>query len=247
MISVDEQKSKEIISKIISYETKPLTLKNVFNEQELNQIRNVRDDAYKDQSRCAEKLLSDHSEPLGKMAHPNSELQSKLEKIIRPKLATHLTENYEMSFSFHRNLFPYGIHTDSGYDQDELIYKQGIIPLDVYPSSADVYTVVFDQKCYHSISYPKNLTTIETLSEDERSQIHNWSDQFDKAELSKYWESEDDFENFRGLSISLPFKWILGDMAIWDRAHLHCSSDFSVTNVDGKSGLMWISRRIQSA
>ena len=59
----------------IRYEKK----EEVFTEDELTIIRNVRDEAYTDHERTAEKLLSKESEPLGKMAHPNSELKKILE------------------------------------------------------------------------------------------------------------------------------------------------------------------------
>lgn len=246
MITVDEKKSESTIKKVQELESPPKVLSGAFNPSELNQIRAIRDEAYTDQERCAEKLLSKTSEPLGKMAHPNETLKQQLENIVRPKLRDDLTEEYEMDFSFHRNLFPYGIHTDSGYDKTEVIYKQGIIPLDVFPSDGEVYTVIFDQKCYHSISYPKDLKTIKTLKPHELEQIKDWGpENINKDDFSKYWKSEEDqFDNFKSLSIALPFKWSSGDMAIWDRAHLHCSSDFSVHNIKGKSGLMWISRRI---
>jgi len=246
MITVDEQKSIQVIKDIKRFESKPSVLSQIFSSLELDQIRSIRDEAYKDLARCAEKLLSKTSEPLGKMAHPNAELKTKLENIIKPKLKDVFTEECEMEFSFHRNLFPYGIHTDSGYDTAEPIYKQGIIPLDVYPADGDVYTVIFDQKCYHSISYPKDLETIRSLKPEELEQVKDWSEAGStKEELSKYWEpNKDQFENFKGLSIALPFKWNQGNMAVWDRAHLHCSSDFSISGIEGKSGLMWISRRI---
>ncbi len=243
MITIDEQKSQALIKDVQRFEEAPLTLKGVFTEDELTIIRNVRDEAYTDHERTAEKLLSKESEPLGKMAHPNSELKKILEDLVRPKLKDIATEDYEMEFSFHRNFFPYGIHTDSGYDTEELIYKQGIIPLNVFPENGEVYTVIFDQKCYHSISYPNSLETIKSLKPEELEQIKDWSKtNTPKEELSKYWESEDDFQNFNNLSLALPFKWEMGDMAVWDRAHLHCSSDFS--NIQGKSGLMWVSKRV---
>lgn len=246
MITIDEQKSIKTIEDIKRFESKPSVLSGVFTPSELDQIRALRDEAYTDHKRTAEKLLSKESEPLGKMAHPNADLKMKLESIIKPKLTNVFTERYEMEFSFHRNLFPYGIHTDSGYDTEEAIYKQGIIPLDVFPEKGEVYTVIFDQKCYHSISYPKDLETIKSLKTEELKQIKDWSETgTSKEELSKYWEpGTDQFENFNKLSIALPFKWKQGDMAIWDRAHLHCSSDFSINSIEGKSGLMWISRRI---
>lgn len=245
MISTLEQKSPEKIQDIQSFESKPQSFHGIFNNAELQVLNQIKEEAYLDEERCAEKLLSKSKEPLGKMAHPNPELKMRIESILRPKLNTILTESYKLDFSFHRNFFPYGIHTDSGYDKEELIYKQGIIPLEILPSEGEVYTVIFDQKSYHSISYPRDLKTIEALSTEELSQIKCWSKKdVNKETFEQYWtEPSKDFRAFDGLSIALPFKWEMGSMAVWDRAHLHCSSDFATHGIEGKWGLMWISRR----
>lgn len=246
MISIDEQKSPDSIKEAQGFESKPEVLKGVFSPKELKKLNEIKTKAYQDQERCAEKLLSKDKEALGKMAHPNASLKEQIENIVRPKLKSILTEDYKMEFSFHRNFFPYGIHTDSGYDQNEKIYKQGIIPLEILPQGGEVYTVIFDQKAYHSISYPKDIETIKALKPNELNQIKSWSKEpIDKEELSKYWnDPTNTFSKFKGLSVALPFKWQMGSMAIWDRAHLHCSSDFSVHGIEGKWGLMWISRRV---
>ena len=246
MITIDEQKSLDSIQETQNFESKPEALDGVFNTEELSKLNKIKLEAYKDQERCAEKLLSKNKEALGKMAHPNATLKEQIENIVQPKLKNILTEPFEMEFSFHRNFFPYGIHTDSGYDKNEKIYKQGIIPLDVLPQDGEVYTVIFDQKAYHSISYPKDIETIKALKTEELSQIKNWSNEpINTQELSKYWKDPlNEFSAFKGLSIALPFKWKMGSMAIWDRAHLHCSSDFSVHGIQGKWGLMWVSKRV---
>ena len=116
MITTEERKGDDLIQTIQLHEKAPVVLNQVFSNQELEQIRSIRDEAYKDQARCAEKLLNQGTEPLGKMAHPNQELKQKLEELVRPKLKNHAHKKFEMDFSFHRNFFPYGIHTDSGYD-----------------------------------------------------------------------------------------------------------------------------------
>jgi len=245
MITTEEQKPQGLISEIQRHEAAPQKLENLFSKAELDEIRSIRQEAYQDKSRCSTKLIANSSKPLGHTAHPGPELKKRLENIVRPKLSSHCPEKFEMDFAFHRNLFPYGIHTDSGYDPQEMIYKQGIIPLDVFPNDGEVYTVIFDQKCYHSISYPRKLETIKSLTPEELKQVKDWNSEKTKNEWYKYWEkNEDQFENFNGLSIALPFKWKAGNMALWDRAHLHCSSDFSVHKIEGKSGLMWISRKV---
>ena len=46
---------------------------------------------------------------------------------------------------------------------------------------------------------------------------------FNKDEHDKYLKHEN-IENLKGLEIELVYKWNLGDLLIFDRTNLHCSS-----------------------
>ena len=46
---------------------------------------------------------------------------------------------------------------------------------------------------------------------------------FDKETHSNYLAHED-INNLKGLEVELIFKWKIGDLLIFDRTHLHCSS-----------------------
>ena len=52
---------------------------------------------------------------------------------------------------------------------------------------------------------------------------------FDKNIYEKYLRHED-INNLKGLEVEFVYKWNLGDLFIFDRTHLHCSS----CNIDGK-------------
>ena len=47
--------------------------------------------------------------------------------------------------------------------------------------------------------------------------------EFDKKTHLNYLAHED-INNLRGLEVELIFKWKIGDLLIFDRSHLHCSS-----------------------
>lgn len=246
MISTVGAKHPELIAKIQKHETQPRCLEGLFTDKELNEIHQAAIETYKHPDRCNEKLIKESGEPLGKMGHPKDDEAQFIEGLLRSKLSPFLPHEYGLAFTFHRNYFPYGTHTDSGYDPKEFIYKQGIIPLEVDPVGQLVHTIIFEQKAYHSVSYPGKLETIQSLREEELQVIEgfNQDQSISEEELLRYFQGSKDLERFRGFQIALPFKWVRGNMALWDRAHLHCSSDFDNHGIKGKLGLMWISWRL---
>lgn len=246
MISTSGTKSQDLIARIQSHEEPARALKGLFSPEEIEVLRCVALSSYEKTEHTQKKLIKKDGQALGNMAHPRNEDLAAIESMVRSKVETYMPHKYKMAFTFHRNYFPYGTHTDSGYDDSEFIYKQGIIPLEIDPPDQDVYTVIFAQKAYHSISYPGKVETIQALKPEELSLLHNFDRKhtLSDSELSELFQGPQDRERFRGFQVDLPFRWKLGDMALWDRAHLHCSSDFSGHGIQGKIGLMWISWRV---
>jgi len=219
------------IKLIQKHETKPLVLSQCLPHESIRKIMRIQKECFLDKERCHQKLFKDQI-PQGITAHPSPIHHKNLSDIIRPVLKNELTLPYDIDFAFHQNKFPYGVHTDSGYDPNEMIYKQGIIPLEIHPVLNDVYTIIFEQKVYHSYG----------ISLDKIADIRNelW------YQLPKNVSSTEhiplDQKYFEYLSPALSFQWKIGDMAIWDRAHLHCSSEFQLTGIKEKLGLMWITK-----
>ena len=52
---------------------------------------------------------------------------------------------------------------------------------------------------------------------------------FDKKIYQKYLKHEE-IANLQGMEVELVYKWKLGDILIFDRSNLHCSS----SNIDNK-------------
>ncbi len=229
-------KSKELIAEIQARETSPQAYPRSLQENALVRIEGILETCRTMDSQRHEKLLTKEG-PRGITVHPDPKHKSLLEEILRPSLDDHLKEPYSIDFAFHQNKFPYGIHTDSGYDENEQIYKQGIIPLDVSPKEASVYTVIFKEKVYHSTGFPLKDTSV-IVRGCSVEPLQNMSGHTEKIE--SYLLPPEASQ----LTVALPFKWKRGSMAIWDRAHLHCSSLFAEAGIESKTGLMWITRRV---
>ena len=181
--------------------------------------------------------------------HPEALLQEEMETFFVKKIAPLIphSDQYKLvfQFAFHGNFSGYGIHTDAGYDPEEIIYQQGIIPLKINPEGSSVHTVIMNQQCYHSSSFP---CVSEDLSLQEHVDGLDFENCETKSQFSKYWEgSLFRKKQINGFSIQFPFQWKLGDSVIWNRSYIHCSSDFSVSETYYKEGLMWISKLIPKA
>ena len=237
-------KKPALIQKIESSKSTPVVVDDFMDSNTLDILIAIKTKCYSDQDSCHPKLFKD-GKPRGLTATPNNEIKSQLDSLLKKKLSKHLgSENsFEVEYAFHRNYFPYGIHTDSGYDPNEKIYRQGIIPLEVYPSDKSVYTVIFDQKVYHSIGFTREDSIFKQSGGEFI--VNDYSSAQDAKILNEekhLWQGQ--LAWLEELSVSLAFEWRVGQMAIWDRSHLHCSSDFKTSGVEYKLGLMWISKLI---
>ena len=133
---------------------------------------------------------------------------------------------------FQESYNPIGLHVDAGFNLDEIIFKQTLIPLTHKGS-----TVIFKNKFYgnstnftidknelnnKNLNYGQNYRSSEHLNIFEKKP-------FNKDDHKKYLEHED-IKNLSGLEIDVVYEWELGSMLIFDRARLHCSSSV----IDGK-------------
>ena len=144
-------------------------------------------------------------------------------------------DNKECFGLFQESSNPLKLHVDAGFNLNDLIYKQTLIPLSEYGE-----TIIFKNRFYGvSTSFTKNE---HELSEDnpedykkgknarskEHLQIYE-NKPFNKSYHEKYLKHED-IENLQGLEIEFVYKWNMGDLLIFDRSNLHCSS----SNIRGK-------------
>ena len=121
---------------------------------------------------------------------------------------------------------PIGLHVDSGFNPENLVYRQSLIPLTPVGS-----TVIFKNRYYGgSTSFtldPEELKKKNlNYGQNKRSSEHigMYGDKsFDKKIHEKYL-SHENIDNLRGLEIEFIYEWEVGSMLIFDRTNLHCSS-----------------------
>ena len=135
-------------------------------------------------------------------------------------------KNEDILGLFQESYNPIGLHVDAGFDLEEIIFKQTLIPLTSKGS-----TVIFKNKFYgNSTNFTidekelkiKDLKYGQNIRSSEHLNIYQ-KKPFDLEDHNKYLKHEK-IENLSGLEIDLVYEWELGSMLIFDRTRLHCSS-----------------------
>ena len=221
------------IEKIKKLESPPKIIKNLFNDNEINKFL----DLYKKlpttvhntkQNVIKKRWLKDF----------NLELESIFFQRVSNEIGDFKMDNLKDEKNedilglFQESYSPIGLHVDAGFNTEEIIYKQTLIPL-----TSKGGTVIFKNKFYGSST---NFTVNEEelkerklkYGQNKRSSEHLklYEDKaFDKTNYTKYLTHEK-IENLSGLEIDMVYEWELGSMLIFDRTRLHCSS----SSIDGK-------------
>ena len=133
---------------------------------------------------------------------------------------------------FQESYNPIGLHVDAGFNLNEIIFKQTLIPLTSKGS-----TVIFKNKFYGNstnFTIDENELKIKDLKygQNQRSSEHLKlfeKKPFNEEDHRKYLKHEK-IENLLGLEIDVVYEWELGSMLIFDRTRLHCSSSL----IEGK-------------
>ena len=221
------------IENIKKTESPPRVIKNIFNKDEINEFIKLYNDLpitvhNKKQNVIKKRWLQGF----------NSNLERKfcerLEKEIGKFQMDNLKdENGKDIFGLIQESYaPIGLHVDAGFEVNNQIYKQTLIPLSSVGS-----TVIFKNRYYDgSTSFTqdpeelkkKNLSYGQNKRSDNHLQMYG-EKPFDKSTHKKYLKHES-IENLKGLEVELIYEWEVGSMLIFDRSHLHCSSSI----IEGK-------------
>ena len=213
--------------KIKKFESPPKVLKNLFNKEEINDFL----DLYKKlpttvhnkkQNVIKKRWLKGYNE--------------KLEKIFYDRVKNEIGEfkmdnlqddsGKDIYGLIQESYSPIGLHVDAGFNSENLVYKQTLIPLTPVGS-----TVIFKNRFYGgSTSFTldkeelkkKNLSYGQNKRSSEHLKLYG-NKPFDKEIHEKYLTHEN-IENLRGLEVEFIYEWEVGSMLIFDRSHLHCSS-----------------------
>ena len=215
------------IDKIKALEGSPKIVKNLFNKTEIEQFLNLYRDLpttthNKKQNVIKKRWLKNY----------NTELESLFFERVKNEIGDFKMDNLKDEKNenilglFQESYNPIGLHVDAGFNTDEIIFKQTLIPLTSKGS-----TVIFKNRFYgNSTNFTldedelkmKNLKYGQNIRSAEHLKIYEKKD-FDKNDYEKYLKHEK-IENLSGLEIDLVYEWELGSMLIFDRTRLHCSS-----------------------
>ncbi len=219
----------KFIEKIKQFEEKPYVIKNFLNPSEVKKFIKLYETLpieinNKRQKIIKKKWSDDYSIDLQEI------YKKKLKSIIgeydmnNPK-----TKNGKKSLGlFQESFSPVSLHVDTGFDFEKIIYKQTLLPL-----TSEGETVLFKNRFYGcSTTFSVNSEELSAKGYNKRSSEHiEMYDKkpFDKEMHKKFLEHEE-IENLKGLKVEMIYKWSLGDILIFDRTNLHCSS----SNLYGK-------------
>ena len=143
---------------------------------------------------------------------------------------------------FQESYNPIGLHIDGGFNFEDQIYKQTLIPLTPVGS-----TVIFKNRYYgKSTNFTIDQKELEKkdlkYGQNIRSKDHIGmfgEKAFDK-EIHRKFLSHEKIDNLVGLEVELIYNWEVGSLLTFDRSSLHCSSSV----IDGKKiGLTTFTKR----
>ena len=218
---------QEKIEEIKKFESPPKVIKNIFNAEEIKEFLKLYEDLpttvhNKKQNVIKKRWLQGYSDKLEKL------FVEKLKKEIgKFKMDNLQDENGKDIFGLIQESYaPIGLHVDAGFEAQNLIYKQSLIPLTPVGS-----TVIFKNRFYEgSTNFTQDPEELKrknlSYGQNKRSAEHlkMYGDKpFDKIIHENYLKHEN-IENLKGLEVELIYKWEVGSMLIFDRTHLHCSS-----------------------
>ena len=221
------------VEKIKKLESPTKVIKNLFSKDEVNKFL----DLYKKlpttvhnkkQNVIKKRWLKDINYELEELF--NTKLKNEIGDFQMDNLKDE--ENKDVLGLFQESYSPIGLHVDGGFNTEEIIYKQTLIPL-----TSTGGTVIFKNKFYGNstnftidkeelknikLNYGQNVRSSEHLKLYENKP-------FNKLDYEKYLKHEK-MDNLLGLEIDFVYEWELGSMLIFDRTRLHCASSL----IDGK-------------
>jgi len=210
------------LNKIKSLEGPPKKV-NIFSEKEIEMIRELYE-------HLPERIYNKKQNVRKKGWEQN--FNKELDKIYFNKLKEALGDfkmdnlksesGVDLYGLFHESFKPLPIHVDSGFNSEDIIYKQVITPLTPIGD-----TIFFKKRWYgRSTTFtidPEELKFKPKADQNDRSNKHLGEKDFDK-EIHKKYLSHLDINNLKGMEIDLIYEWKVGESLIVDRSHLHCAS-----------------------
>ena len=221
------------IEKIKLNESKPRVVKNIFTKDEINKFI----DLYhklpvtvhnKKQNVTKKRWLIEYGKELEELF--SNRLKNEIGDFKYDNLKT--DDGNEIFGLFQESYNPIGLHIDGGFNFEDLIYKQSLIPLTSVGS-----TVIFKNRFYGqstSFTIDKDELEMKKLKYGQNKRSAEHLDMFGKkpfdVQMHKKYLNHEKIENLTGLEVELIYEWELGSMLIFDRTNIHCSSSI----IEGK-------------
>jgi len=213
----------KFIEKIKKFEAKPFIVNNFFNNEEIELLQKLYDELPVEIDNKRQKIVKKKWS-----INFNTELQKKYTQKLKKIIGNYEMDNPENKEGlkslglFQESYRPVTLHVDTGFDFEKIIYKQTLLPL-----SATGETIIFKNRFYGcSTTFSIDPKELSAKGYNKRSSEHldlYGNQEFDKKTHLNYLAHED-INNLRGLGVELIFKWKVGDLLVFDRSHLHCSS-----------------------
>ena len=223
----------KLIEKIKSNEGKPKVLKNIFSKLEIQKFINLYEALpitvhNKKQNVIKKRWLKEYGKELEELFY--KKLKNEIGDFKYDNLKS--DDGKDILGLFQESYNPIGLHIDGGFNLNDLIYKQSLIPLTPVGS-----TVIFKNRHYgQSTNFTTEKKELEQKNlkygQNKRSSEHigmYGNKPFDK-EIHKKYISHEKIDNLIGLEVELIYEWEVGSMLIFDRTNIHCSSSV----IDGK-------------
>ena len=215
------------IEKIKKLESEPKIIKNLYSKEEIEEFLKLYKELpttvhNKKQNVIKKRWLQGYNERLEKLFF------DRLKKEIGDFRLDNLQDEKgkDIYGLIQESYAPIGLHVDGGFELNNQIYKQSLIPLTPVGS-----TVIFKNRFYEgSTSFTQDPEELKKKNlgygQNKRSSEHLtlYGDKpFDKEIHAKYLKHEN-IDNLKGLEVELIYEWEVGSMLVFDRTHLHCSS-----------------------
>jgi hypothetical protein len=221
------------IDKIKKLESPPKVIRNLFSKEEINKFLDLYNQLpitvhNKKQNVIKKRWLKNINQELENLFY--ARVKNEIGNFRMDNLKDE--KNEDVLGLFQESYNPIGLHVDAGFNTEEIIYKQTLIPL-----TSKGGTVIFRNKFYGSstnftineeelkerkLKYGQNIRSSEHLKLFENKP-------FNQSDYRKYLTHEK-IENLVGLEIDFVYEWELGSILIFDRSRLHCAA----SPIDGK-------------
>ena len=213
----------QFIEKIKKFESKPFIVNNFLNKQEIASFQRLYKTLPIEINNKRQKIIKKKWS-----TKFNRELQDKYNEKLKEIIGDYEMDNPSTKDGstslglFQESYMPVTLHVDTGFDFKKIIYKQTLLPL-----SEEGETIIFKNRFYGcSTTFSIDPKELSAEGYNKRSSEHLGlysNNNFDKEIYEKYLTHED-INNLKGLEVELIFNWKLGDLLIFDRSNLHCSS-----------------------